>query len=225
MGALSDYLTGLDTGRKAALAAVGALAILTVAQSSQADQFGRRALPIDSVRTARAFDDRATELLSDLVNLAHGLVRLDVGRRRDMSGAEQARKIQFSYLYEYANAPHSELKQFDSQRFILEADRRAPDAPTIDRLADSVNAKKNLLLRGTTIVDEIAGELKMENYDRAQRLIYRFNEIMDTEGAHLLRQDANSYGGRVGGPYGSPEDRKPSVKERVADAVLGMLTR
>lgn len=225
MGALSRYLGSLDAGRKATLAAAGAMAILVSAQTADADQFGRRAFPVDSVRAAKALDDRATELLSDLVDLAHGLVRLNLRPRPDMTGAEQARKIQFSYLYEYANAPHPELKQFDSSRFILEANRRAPDGPTIDRIADHVNAKKELLLRGTTIVDEIARALTAEDYDRAQRLTYRFNEIMDHEGATLLRREMNPYDGQAGRSYESREYPKPSFKEQAAEALLGIITR
>jgi hypothetical protein len=223
MGALEKYLGKLDSSKKAALAAVGVLAVLSTAPTAQAGQFGRRTLPVDSVRVARAFDDRATEHLSDLIDLAHGLIRLDLRPRPDMSGGEQARKIQFSYLYEYAKSPHQELKGYD--RFFLEADRRAPEAREIDAIADLVNAKKELLIRGTTIVDEIAGALQREDYDRAQRLSYRFNEIMDTDGASIVSRQMNSYDVGGGRSYETREHRKPSFKEQAAEAFLGLLTR
>lgn len=223
MGALERFVEKLNPSRKAALAAVGILAVLVSARPADADQFGGRAfLPVDSVRVARAFDDRASEHLEDLVELARGLLRIDMGPRRDMSGAEQARKIQFAYLYEYANAPHKDLKRFD--RFFLEADRRAPEGRTIDAIADLVNAKKELLIRGTTLVDEMAAALKREDYPRAERIAYRINEIMDNEAAPLLRRGVDPYDGVAGWNDGSDE-RNPSLKEQAAGAILGLLSR
>lgn len=210
MSALARYLGRLDSGRKAALAAAGVLAVLVAAPSAESGQYGRRVLPVDSVRVARAFDDRASEHLSDLVDLARGLRRIDIGPRRDMSGAEQARKIQFSYLYEYANAPHEELKSYD--KFFLEADRRAPEGREIDAIAEIVNAKKTLLIRGTTLVDEMAAALQREDYERAERIAYRFGEVMEVEGAALLQRR-------------SRERSNPSLKEAAAEAVLGILSR
>jgi hypothetical protein len=224
MTALAKFMKTLDPARKSALIAGGILVTLVNAQAADAGQFfGRRTLPVRDTRIARAFDDRATEHLSDLIDLAHGLIRLDLRPRSDMSGAEQARKIQFSYLYEYAKSPHQELKGYD--KFFLEADRRVPEAREIDAIADHVNAKKDLLIRGTTIVDEIAGALQQENYNQAQRLAYRFNEIMDREGIPALHRDRAPFGDESGLPYESHEYRKPSFKEKAAEAVLGLLSR
>jgi hypothetical protein len=224
MAALSNFLKALDPVRKSALVAAGVMATLVGAQTAEAGQFfGKRTLPVRDVRVAKAFDDRATEHLADLIDLAHGLIRLDLRPRPDMSGAEQARKIQFSYLYEYAKSPHQELKGYD--KFFLEADRRTPEGRQIDAIADQVNAKKDLLIRGTTIVDEIAGALQREDYDRAQRLSYRFNEIMDTDGANLLKREVNPYSGGARQSYDAREYRKPTFKEQATEAVLGLFSK
>lgn len=202
MTRLTKYISALSDKSRLALAAAGMLGILmgnpgdTLAgnflqKMSDEATYGRQGTyRIGDARTAAAFNVRISDNLSDLVDLSRSMQRIDLYGQ--FSGRETANKIKQAYLYEYSQAPYSELRQYDRMSLAVApgtGDRR------VALIVDDANRKKAVLRDGTTLVEEIATALQREDYRRVERMVLQFSRMMEGRAVPLLQRQSQGYRG------------------------------
>lgn len=195
MTKLSRYIATVSDKSRLALAAAGVLGTLMgtpgdavagnfldqLASELTGNHVGRT-YTVQDIRTAVAFNQRISENLSDLLDLSRAIQRIDLYGGQ-FSGAEKASKIKAAYLYEYSKAPHAELRQYD--RLLLSVAPGVTD-DRIRMVADDANRKKRVLRDGTTLADEIAEALKVEDYRSVDRVVRSFSRMMEQKAVPLL---------------------------------------
>lgn len=186
MTKLSSFIEGLTDKSRLALATAGILAVMVAAPASAGSFFGNSGgrLPVEDIRIARMFNERVTENLRDLVDLSRSIARIDLYGRDRFSGDEKGKKIQIAYLIEFSKSPFPELRDYD--KLLIGARRGSQNEGQIARIAEAVNAKKQVLRDGTTLVDMIAESLKYEDYRSVKRYVAQFRTLMERNAVPLL---------------------------------------
>lgn len=246
MTKLSEFLDHLPASGRSALAVAGILATLATAQAASANQYdgNSRTWAADTVPFIAKLDERVTSNLRSLVDIVHHLKRIPFGRG-GQSGDQMAHAIQVDYVNAVNRAPYPQLAEFD--HFHMEAQRGVPDEGRIERIAEQVNGKREVLLEALDIVDRMDKALAYQDFNGAEELLMQANQYLDQNAGSLRGNRRDSYA-EIDQPYGTqqrqtygvqqnvyqqnniyqqqaPYYRHESFKHRIEDALINSLNR